>query len=95
MAWKGMSAMAARLRVWATVGIAGVLIAGTNAVCTDAVATAVLGFDPMAARGSAPFENCDNMLALAEQLGIGSRDLNQIEVAGAQIADIRYDIRKA
>jgi len=28
-------------------------------------------------------------------LGIGSRDLSKIEVAGAQIADIRYEIRKA
>ena len=73
----------------------GVIIAGTNAVCTDAVATAVLGFDPMAKRGMAPFENCDNTLELAEQLGVGSRDLSKIEVAGAQVADIRYDIRKA
>ena len=73
----------------------GVIIAGTNAVCTDAVATAVLGFDPMAKRGMAPFENCDNTLELAEQLGVGSRDLNKIEVAGAQVADIRFEIRKA
>jgi uncharacterized protein (DUF362 family) len=73
----------------------GVIIAGTNAVCTDAVATAVLGFDPMAMRGTAPFEKCDNTMALAEQLGVGSRDLSKIEVAGAQIGDIRYEIRKA
>ena len=73
----------------------GVIIAGTNAVCTDAVATAVLGFDPMAMRGTPPFETCDNTLALAEQLGVGSRDLSKIEVAGAQIADVRYVIRKA
>lgn len=73
----------------------GVIIAGTNAVCTDAVATAVLGFDPMAMRGAPPFETCDNTLALAEQLGVGSRDLSKIEVAGAQIADVRYNIRKA
>ncbi|MBL8238831.1 MAG: DUF362 domain-containing protein [Bryobacterales bacterium] len=73
----------------------GFIIAGTNAVCTDAVATAVLGFDPMAMRGAPPFEHCDNTLALAEQLGVGSRDLTKIEVAGAQIADVRYEIRKA
>lgn len=73
----------------------GVIIAGTNAVCTDAVATAVLGFDPMAKRGTPPFETCDNTLALAEELGVGSRDLSKIEVSGAQIADIRYEIRKA
>ncbi|MFN0105106.1 MAG: DUF362 domain-containing protein [Bryobacteraceae bacterium] len=73
----------------------GVIIAGTNAVCTDAVATAVLGFDPMAMRGAPPFEDCDNTMALAEQLGVGSRDLSKIEVVGAQIADIRFEIRKA
>lgn len=73
----------------------GVIIAGTNPVCTDAVATAVLGFDPMAMRGTPPFEDCDNTMALAEQLGVGSRDLSKIEVAGAQIADVRYEIRKA
>lgn len=73
----------------------GVLIAGTNPVATDAVATAVLGFDPMAERGAPPFENCDNTMALAEEHGMGTRDLSKIEVAGAQIADIRYEIRKA
>ena len=31
----------------------GVLIAGTNSVATDAVAMAVMGFDPMADRGTA------------------------------------------
>lgn len=73
----------------------GVLIAGTNPVCTDAVAAAILGFDPLARRGAPPFENCDNMLALAAQHGLGTHDVSRIEVAGAQIADIRYDIRKA
>ena len=32
-----------------------VLVAGTNPVTTDAVATAAMGFDPMADRGQAPF----------------------------------------
>ena len=31
----------------------GLLLAGRNPVCTDAVATAVMGYDPMAARGPA------------------------------------------
>jgi hypothetical protein len=71
------------------------LTAGTNAVCTDAVATAGIGFDVMATRGMAPFAHCDNTLELAERLGAGSRDLSRMEAAGAQIADIRYEIRKA
>ena len=49
----------------------------------------------MAKRGMAPFEDCDNTMELAEQLGVGSRDLSKIDVAGAQIADIRFEIRKA
>jgi len=72
-----------------------VILAGRNAVCTDAVAMAVMGFDPMAARGAAPFENCDNTLEMAGHHGLGSRDLGEIEVAGAQIADIRYPMRGA
>lgn len=68
----------------------GLLIAGTNCVCTDAVATAVMGFDPMADRGIPPFEKCDSTLKLAESLGVGSRDLNRIDVVGAPIAKARY-----
>lgn len=68
----------------------GVLIAGMNCVCTDAVATAVMGFDPMADRGTPPFEKCDSTLRLAEGLGVGTRDLNRIEVVGAPIAKVRY-----
>jgi len=68
----------------------GLLIAGMNCVSTDAVATAVMGFDPMTDRGTAPFEKCDSTLRLAEQLGVGSRDLNRIEVVGTAIAKARY-----
>jgi uncharacterized protein (DUF362 family) len=67
----------------------GVLIAGLNPVSTDAVAAAVMGFDPMADRGSPPFETCDSTLRLAEQLGVGTRDLRRIEVLGTPIAQAR------
>lgn len=73
----------------------GVLIAGTNPVCTDAVGTAVMGFDPMAERGSTPFEECDSTLKLAEDAGIGTRDLRRIEVAGAPIRDVAISFRGA
>jgi hypothetical protein len=63
----------------------GLLIAGTNCVTTDAVSTALMGFDPMADRGTAPFETCDSTLKLAEQLGLGTRDLRRIEVLGVPI----------
>jgi len=68
----------------------GLLIAGKNCVSTDAVAVALMGFDPMADRGTPPFENSDNMLAVAEQLGVGARDLNRIEVVGTPISKARF-----
>ena len=68
----------------------GLLIAGMNCVCTDAVATAVMGFDPMADRGAPPFETCDSTLKLAESLGVGTRDLKRIEVAGVPIAKAQF-----
>jgi len=72
----------------------GVLLAGLNAVCTDAVGTAVMGFDPMAAKGAPPFEKCDSTLELAERLGVGTRDLKRIELVGAPIEQVRFDFRK-
>jgi len=71
-----------------------VLVAGLNPVCTDAVGMALMGFDPMATRGTAPFETCDNTLELAQRAGLGSRDLQRIEVAGAPIRDVVFDYRK-
>jgi len=73
----------------------GVLIAGLNAVNTDAVATAVMGYDPRAPKGTAPFQTCDNTLLLAEKLGVGSADINRIEVAGVPIAKALYRYDKA
>jgi len=71
----------------------GILVAGTNPVSTDAVAMAVMGFDPMAERGTMPFEACDNTLRLAEDLGVGTRDLSRIEVVGAAIKDVAFRFR--
>jgi uncharacterized protein (DUF362 family) len=68
----------------------GVLILGTNGVTTDSVATAVMGYDPAARRGTAPFIDCDNMLLLAEALGVGTTDLKRIEVRGVPIAEARF-----
>jgi len=73
----------------------GLLIAGTNCVTTDAVATALMGFDPMADRGAPPFEGCDSTLRLAEELGVGTRDLRRIEVLGTPISEARFEFRRA
>ena len=72
-----------------------VLVAGTNPVCTDAVGAAVMGFDPMADRGDTPFERADSTLRLAEELGVGTRDLKRIEVIGSKISEVVFDYRKA
>lgn len=69
----------------------GILVAGLNPVNTDAVAMAAMGFDPMALRGTPPFEECDSIVALAEQAGIGTRNLQRIEVIGPRIAEVRFD----
>ena len=80
----------------------GVLVAGTNPVNVDAVSMAVMGFDPMADRGTPPFEDCDSTLRLAEGVGVGTRDLKRIEVVGTPIrealfsfADLRRERRRA
>ena len=68
----------------------GVLLAGFNPVTTDTVATAVMGYDPRAPKGNAPFEKCDNTLLLAEKLGLGSADLKQIELRGLSIEQAKF-----
>jgi len=70
----------------------GVLIAGLNPVSTDAVGTAVMGYDdPRAARGTRPFHFCDNHVLMAEQAGLGIADLAQIDVRGLPIAKAKYN----
>lgn len=68
----------------------GVLICGLNPVATDAVGTAVMGFDNLRApRGVAPFLPGDNHLVLCEQAGLGTADLAKIDVCGLPIAKVR------
>jgi len=69
----------------------GILIAGLNAVSTDAVAVAVMGYaDPRASRGTPPFAGCDNHLLLAEQNRVGVADLSKIEVRGLSLQQALY-----
>lgn len=68
----------------------GILIVGRNAVSTDAVGAAVMGYDPRASKGTGAFTYCDNHLLLAEQAGLGVADLAQIDVRGTSIDKARY-----
>ena len=91
---EGVRTMAGGEGPWVTGTTAvepGVIVAGTNPVATDAVCMAVMGFDPMAERGTPPFEACDSTLRLAADAGLGPRDLRQIEVVGASIQEARFD----
>lgn len=71
----------------------GVLFAGKNPVCTDAVATAAQGFDPQAASMTVPFVRADNHLELAREAGLGTNRLDEIEVVGHAIEDVKMDFR--
>ena len=68
----------------------GVLVAGRDAVATDAVAAAVMGFEPAAPSGSPPFVGGENHLALANDLGLGTNRLAEIGVTGPQIDEVRF-----
>jgi uncharacterized protein (DUF362 family) len=71
----------------------GVLIAGKQALATDAVATAVMGFDPRGDYPSAPFLHGDNHLNLAAQLKLGTNNLDEIAVVGASIDQVRRQFK--
>lgn len=62
------------------------LLAGRNGVCTDAVCTAVMGFDPQAPHGQPPFQG-DNHLRLLASVGMGTNDVKRIEVVGMPLKD--------
>ena len=58
----------------------GLIIAGSDAVAVDAVSAAVAGFDP----------NEILHVQLAAEAGLGTADLNRIEVRGETIEEIRH-----
>jgi uncharacterized protein (DUF362 family) len=95
----GIKTMAGGEGPWARGKLAavhpGLLVAGTNPVNTDAVCMALMGFDPMADRGTHPFETSDNMLRLAEDVGMGTRDLKRIELVGPPLNEARFDFKAA
>jgi len=62
------------------------LLVGRNAVCTDAVCTAVIGHDPMAAHTQPPFAG-ENYLRLLAATGVGTNDISQIEVRGVTLKE--------
>jgi uncharacterized protein (DUF362 family) len=70
----------------------GLLLMGRNPVCTDAVATSVMGYDPAAKSGTGPFPG-DNHLAMAAALRLGTNRLDDIEVFGVPLKEARHPFR--
>ena len=66
------------------------LMAGRNPVAVDAVGTAVMGFDPTAKDFAAPFNRSINHIALAAARGMGTDRLEEIEVRGEAIEQVRF-----
>jgi uncharacterized protein (DUF362 family) len=67
----------------------GLLVVGCNPLCTDAIATAVMGYDPLAAHFSFPFF-CENHLRLLYSVGVGEIDPTKIEVRGLSLKEAIY-----
>ncbi len=70
----------------------GLFLMGRNPVCTDSVATTVMGYDPMAKSATGPFPG-DNHLSLAADLGLGTNDPKGIEVVGLSLGEARCPFR--
>ncbi|HVS39504.1 MAG TPA: DUF362 domain-containing protein [Gemmataceae bacterium] len=70
----------------------GLFLMGRNPVCTDAVATTVMGCDPLAKAATGPFPG-DNHLAMAADLGLGTNDPKEIEVVGLSLEEARFPFR--
>ncbi len=71
-----------------------VLLAGRNGVCTDAVCTAVMGFDPQAPDSKPPFPG-HNYLNLLASVGMGTNDLSRIEVLGLPLKEAVHPFSSA
>jgi uncharacterized protein (DUF362 family) len=73
----------------------GILIGGKNPVSTDAVAVASMGFDPAAEYPDPPFLRAENHLNIAYRLGLGTNRLDDIEILGVPLEDVKMEFEPA
>jgi uncharacterized protein (DUF362 family) len=73
----------------------GLLVAGKNPVATDAVAAALMGFDPDAPEKTSPFIGGSNHLAMAREAGMGTNRLSEIALHGPSIQEALYPFKPA
>lgn len=71
----------------------GLIVTSKNPVVADAVATALMGFDPDASSGVNPFNYADNHLALAREAGLGTNRIAEIRTVGAELAKAAFPFR--
>ena len=67
----------------------GLLLVGCNPLCTDAIATAAMGYDPLAGHFEFPFPS-ENHLRLLHSVGVGEIDPKKIEVRGLALKEAVY-----
>jgi uncharacterized protein (DUF362 family) len=67
----------------------GLLLVGRHPLCTDAVATAAMGYDPLAGHFEFPFPS-ENHLRLLHSVGVGEIDPKKIEVRGLPLKEAVY-----
>ena len=72
-----------------------VILAGNNAVATDAVGAEVMGFDPLAEFPQKPFLFDTNHLRLAADADLGPVDPSEIKIRGEEPEDVKsnFDVR--
>jgi uncharacterized protein (DUF362 family) len=71
----------------------GALFAGKDPVATDAIATVAQGFDPAAAGSVVPFVRGNNHIAMAAAAGLGTHRVDEIEVLGASIEEVKTNFK--
>jgi uncharacterized protein (DUF362 family) len=73
----------------------GLLVASEDPVAADAVATALMGFDPEAKSGDSPFVNGENHLILAQESKLGTCRLAEIKITGPAIQEAARKFKPA
>lgn len=64
-----------------------VLLAGTDPVATDSIATQIMGFDPTADYPNTPFAMAENHIKLAARAGLGTLHPDEIDTVGDRIVN--------
>jgi len=70
-----------------------VILAGYNAIAIDAVGMKVMGLDPKSDYPDYPFFYHNNALNIANKIGLGTNELENIEILGSQIHEVERQFK--